>query len=118
MRQAVGAGEPHQTLNAAQPGLLGGPFDHRHAVASNPGEDFVERAMVVDLPTEGGDVLCGPAPQQKTALVVVEAKSQHVGHGLVEMHADGVVAEAPPVGKPLGLDDDVAEMDAAEDVHR
>ncbi len=118
MRQAVGAGEPHQTLNAAQPGLLGGSFDNRHTVASNPGEDFVERAMVVDLPSERGDVLGGPAPQQKTALVVVESKSQHVGHGLVQMHADGVAAEAPPVGEPFGLDDDVAEMDAAENVHR
>ena len=30
------------------------------------------------------------------------------------MHADGVAAEAPPVGELLGFDDDVAEVDVAE----
>ena len=36
---------------------------------------------------------------------------------VVEVHADGVTAESSPVGELLGLDDDVAEMDVAEDAH-
>ena len=116
--QAVGAGEPHQPFDAAQPGLLGGPFDDRHAVAGNPGEDLVKRAMVVDLPAERGDVLGGSALQQKSALVVVEAESHHVGQGLVQVHADRIAAEPPPLGELFGVDDDIAEMNAAEDVHR
>ena len=31
------------------------------------------------------------------------------------MHADGVAAEAAPIGELFGLDDDVAEVDFAED---
>ena len=30
------------------------------------------------------------------------------------MHADGVAAEAPPIGKPVGFDDDVAEVHMAK----
>src|SRR3984885_3167112 len=116
--QAIRAGEPHQTLNAMQPGLLRGSLDNRHTMASNSCEDFVVSVMVVDLPAERGDVLGWPAPQQKPALVVVEPESQHVGAGIVDMHADGVVTETPPVGKPLVLNDDIAQVDAAKDVHR
>ena len=39
------------------------------------------------------------------------------GEGVVDVHADGVAAEAPPIGEPVGLDDDVAEVDVAEDSH-
>ena len=79
-------------------------------------DDFVERAVVVELPAEGGDVLGRSALQQEPAFVVVQAESHDVGQRLVEVHADGVAAEAPPVGELVGFDDDVAEMDVAEDV--
>ena len=35
---------------------------------------------------------------------------------LVDVQADGVGAEALPVGEPVGLDHEVAELDRAEDV--
>ena len=71
LRQAVGAGEPHQALDAAQRGLLRGALFDRHAVPGDAGEDFVERAVVVDVPPEGGDIFSRAALQQKSAFVVV-----------------------------------------------
>ena len=70
--------------------------------------------VVVELPAERGDVLGGSALQQEPALVVVEAESHDVGQRVVDVHADRVATEASPVGEPLGLDDDVAEVDVAE----
>ena len=83
-------------------------------MSGDSGEDLVEGVVVVELPPEGGDVLGGAAPQQEPALVVVEPESHRVGEAVVEVHADGVAAEPPPVGELLGLDDDVAEVDVAE----
>ena len=79
-------------------------------------DDFVERVVVVELPAEGGDVLGRTALQQKPAFVVVQAESHDVGQCLVEVHADGVAAEAAPVAELVGLGDDVAEVDVAEEV--
>ena len=83
---------------------------------SHTRDDLIEGAVVVDLPPKGGDVLGRSALQQKATFVVVEAESHDVRQRLVEVHADGVTAEASPVGEFVGLDDDVAEVDVAEDV--
>ena len=79
------------------------------------GDDLVESRVVVELPPEGGDILGTSPLQQEPALVVVEPESHDVGEGLIEVHADGVAAEAPPVRELLGFDDDVAEVHVAED---
>jgi hypothetical protein len=83
-------------------------------VPGDPGEDLVERVVVVELPPEGGDVLGRSALQQEAALVVVEPKSHDIGQGFVDVHADGVTAETSPVGELVGFDDDVTEVHVAE----
>src|SRR5919206_4004053 len=57
----------------------------------------------------------GTAPQQEAALLLVEPGPHHTGVEVVAVHADGVGAEAAPVGEPFGLDDDGAEVDDSED---
>ena len=66
---------------------------------SHTRDDLIERAVVVDLPPEGGGVLGRSALQQEATFVVVQAESHDVGQRLVEVHADGVAAEASPVGE-------------------
>ena len=116
LRQAVGSGKPNQALDAAERDFLRGALGDGHPVSGDSRDDLVEGVVVVELPAESGDVLRGAAPQQEAAFVVVEAEPHGVGEAVVEMHADGVAAEPPPVGELLGLDDDVAEVDVAEDV--
>ena len=114
LRQPVGAGEPNEALDSTQRGFLCTALGYRHAVPGDSGEDFVERVVIVELPPERGDVLGGSALQQEPALVLIEPEPHDIGQSLVEMHADGVAAEPPPVGEPVGLDDDVAEVDVSE----
>jgi hypothetical protein len=85
-------------------------------VPGDTGQDLVERVVVIELPAECGGVLGRSPLQQKPAFVVVEAEAHDVGEGFVDIHADGVTAEATPVGESVGLDDDVAEMNVAEEV--
>ena len=108
--------EPHEPLDPSQRGFLFGSLGDGHAVPGDPGDDLVERAVVVELPAERGGVLCRSALQQEPAFVVVQAESHDIGQRLVDVHADGVAAEPSPVGELLGLDDDVPEVDVAEDV--
>ena len=111
----LGPGNRDEAFDAAQRGFLGGALGDGHPVAADAAIDLVEGVVVVELPAQGDDVLGGSAPQQEAAFVVVEAESHDVGQAmLVEMHADGVAAEAAPVGELLGFDDDVAEVDVAE----
>ena len=77
--------------------------------------DLVEGGVIVDVPAERDDVLGRAATEQEAAFLVVEAEAGRVGSHVVEVHADGVGAEAVPVGEVVGFDDDVAEVDAAED---
>ena len=114
--EAVGPGEPHEALDSSQRGFFCASLGDGHAMPGDPGDDFVEGVVVVELPAEGGDVLGRSALQQESAFVVVQAESHDVGQRLVEVHADGVAAEASPVAELVGLDDDVAEVDVAEDV--
>ena len=99
---------PRSAASSAVPSVTGTPCRVTRA------STISSKVVVVELPAEGGDVLGGSALQQEPALVVVEAESHDVGQGVVEVHADGVAAEASPVGELLGLDDDVAEVDVAE----
>jgi hypothetical protein len=116
LHQAVGAGEPREALDTAQRRLFSRPLGDRHAAPDDPVEDFVECVVVVEFPAERGDVLGGPALQQEAALVVVEPETHEVGQHLVEVHADGVAAKTAPLAELAGLDDDVAEVDAAENI--
>ena len=100
---------PRSAASSAVPSVTGTPCRVTRA------DDLVERRVVVELPAEGGDILGTSPLQQEPALVVVEPESHDIGKGFVEVHADGVAAEAPPVGEPLGFDDDVAEVHVAED---
>ena len=72
--QAVGSRKAHQAFNAAQRGLLACALGDRYAVRGHAREDFVEGAVVVELPAEGDDVLGRTVPQQEPAFVVVERK--------------------------------------------
>ena len=65
---------------------------------------------------EGHQVLGGSPLDEEAALLVVEPEPQLVPAQLVDMEADGVGAEAVPLGEALRLDDDVAEVDRPEDV--
>lgn len=112
--KAIGPRETDQPFHTAQRGFLGGAFGDWYPVSSDARNDFVEGVVVVEVPSESGDILSGAALQQETALVVVEAKTHHIGQCLVDVHADGVAAETPPVSELLRLDDDVAEVDIAE----
>lgn len=84
-------------------------------MGADAGFDAFEGGVVVDVPAGGDDVLGGAAPDEEAALLVVEAEAHQVGGEVVVVHADGVGAEAAPVGEAPGLDDDVAEVDGAED---
>ncbi|STZ73112.1 Uncharacterised protein [Mycolicibacterium fortuitum] len=77
-------------------------------------DDVVERDVVVELPAERGDVLSRPTLQQEAAFVVVEPESKDVPQHIVDVHADAVAAETPPITELLGFDDHVSEVDIAE----
>jgi len=114
--QAVGAGKADEVFHAANLGLLGGPVGDRNTVVVDARRDGVEGVVVVDFPAQRGGVLGRSARQQEATGVVVEAKPHHIGQRLVEVHADGVTPEAPPVGEPLGLDHQVTEVHLSEHV--
>ena len=71
-------------------------------------EDLVERLIVVDVPADRHDVFGRSALDQEAALAIVEPEPHHLVGELVDVQADSVGAEAPPVGEPLGLDHDIA----------
>lgn len=48
--------------------------------------------------------------------MLVQAEAGCVAGQLVDVKADGVGAEAAPVGEALGLDRHIAQMNGAEDV--
>ena len=83
----------------------------------DPGFDGLKGGVVVEFPSECGDVFGGTALEQEAALVVVKAESHHAGKCFVEVHSDRFAAEAAPVGEFLGLDDQVAQVDFAEHIH-
>ncbi|SKW01390.1 Uncharacterised protein [Mycobacteroides abscessus subsp. abscessus] len=78
------------------------------------GDDLVEAGVVVDLPAERGDIFGGAALQQESALVSIQSEPHVVGLGFIQVHADGVASESAPVGEPVRFDDDIAEVDVAE----
>ena len=106
--QAVRPGKAHQPFHTAQRGFLVGALGDGNAVAGDARQDGVKCGVIVELPSQRGDILSGTALQQEAAFVVVEAKPHDVGQRVVVVHADRVLAEAAPVGELLGLDDDVA----------
>jgi hypothetical protein len=77
---------------------------------------IVERLVVVDEPAEGADVLRGRALEEEAALVVVEPEAHDVAGELIDVEADGVGTEAPPVREARRADDEVAEVDRSEHV--
>ena len=110
-------GEAHQSLDAAQHGLLACALGDGHAGAGDAPDDLLEGAVIIELPADGGDIFRRSPLEQETARVIVEPKSQVLGAEFVAVHADGVLAEAPPVGEPVGLDHQIAQVRLAEDVH-
>jgi hypothetical protein len=101
---AFRAGETHQPLHAAQRCLLVGPLLNDDATVSDPGDDLVERLVVVDVPTDRGHVLGGPALQQQPAFVVVQTEPHAIATQFVDVQADAIGPEAAPVTEPPGLD--------------
>jgi hypothetical protein len=85
-------------------------------VPGDAGDHLIERHVVVEFPAQGGDVFGRSPLQQEAAFVVVEPEPQHISEGLVDVHADGVATETPPVAELLGFDGDVAEVHVSEDV--
>jgi hypothetical protein len=116
LREPVGSRETHEPLHTSQRGFFCRAFCDWNAVPGYSADDLIERAVVVELPPERGDVLGRPALQQKAAFVVVQAESHDVAEGFVQVHADGVAAEASPVGELVGFDDDVAQVNIPEDL--
>src|SRR4029078_13704548 len=100
--QAVRTGKAPPPFDAAKGRLFRGALGDGNAVAGHTGHDGVEGGVVVELPTQCGDVLGGGALEQAVAVGVVEAKPHHVGQRVVVVHADRVLAEAAPVGELVG----------------
>lgn len=111
---AFGAGETPEPFHAAQGGFVGCAFVDRDPAVGDPGDDPVERLVIVDLPAEGGHILGGAALDQESARPVVEPETHRVGVEPVDVHADRRGPEAIPVGQSLGLHRDVAQVHRSE----
>ena len=115
LHDALGSGEAPQSLHAAQGRLLRRALGDRDATFRDAADDAVEGLVVVDLPAHGHQVLGRAALDEEAALPVVEPEPHDVVRQLVDVETDRVGAEAPPVGEPLRLDHDVAQVHGAED---
>ena len=108
----LGPGKRRKPLDAAQLRLLGAALGGAgHPVLGDAATDPSKVSCSSMCQPRRDDVLGRAALQQEAAFVGVQAESHRVGCDVVEVHADCVAAEAPPVVELVGFDDDVAQVD-------